>query len=58
MEKARQAQEERRRISWCKECKKEIWSGEHFDIIATTCQGVYTIRAKHQNKDECIKDAK
>lgn len=50
---------ERKRVSWCKNCRKEIWSGESFDIVATTIHGVYSIKAKH--KDDypyCIKDAK
>jgi len=39
----------RKRISWCKNCQGPIWSGEPFDIVATTVQGVYSIKARHKD---------
>lgn len=50
--------EERKRISWCSECRKEIWSGQHFDLVSFRGADRREIHAEHQNKNECIKDAK
>lgn len=49
---------ERKRISWCSECNKEIWSGQRFDLVSFRASDSRQIRAEHQNKDECIKDTK
>jgi hypothetical protein len=50
--------EERKRISWCSACGKEIWSGQAFDLISFRAGAAREIHAEHKNTAECIKDAK
>jgi hypothetical protein len=38
-----------KRVSWCKNCQGPIYSGEPFDIVAVTSQGIRSIKAKHKD---------